>query len=194
MRGSHRPQQGGAALIQNPGISLIFNSGFLQQINRLLVKRFTTMPMSRSISLLLLSSLLEASPWQIEMRPNTVAEIPDWSSINHYRIQVKSTENQNRPILVRCEVPLEFNPDSVRVMEPKTGRIIPVKIEWTPPLVRICWRATGLKEYQLYFDTGNNGETQRLLEPAMVGAGDRVTTGCRGARARLSVGLWRLIQ
>jgi hypothetical protein len=42
----------------------------------------------------------------------------------------------------------------------------------------------------VYFDVHGAGETERMAEPAMVGAGDRITYGHAGVRGRLSVGLW----
>jgi len=125
---------------------------------------------------------------EIEKRsaPNSAG----WATANHYRIRVESTAPAPTPMLSHPKLPPDFSPDSLRVVEAVSGRFLPAKVEWRPPLARIAWRSTGVPAYFIYFDLGHNGETKRLVEPAMVGAGDRVSFGRPGVRAKLSVGLW----
>jgi hypothetical protein len=139
--------------------------------------------------------LLEfASPewgWQeIEQRPTQTEGSAEWATANHYRIRVHSTAARNVPILVRTELLPGFSPDSLRVVTEGSAKAIPAKLEWRPPAARICWRATGAPLYDIYFDVGKKGENERQAEPAMVGAGDRVSYGRKGVRGKLSVGLW----
>jgi hypothetical protein len=95
-----------------------------------------------------------------------------------------------RPVWVDATLPHGFNPDSVRVLASGGRTIIPAKTEWRAPNARIAWLSTGAGSYYIYFDTQRHGETTRLVEPAMIGSGDRVTFGRGGVRSRLAVGLW----
>lgn len=114
-----------------------------------------------------------------------------WPTANHYRLQVNSATAKGKPVWVDATLPLEFNPDSIRVLGEGSQNVpVPAKTEWRRPQARIAWLSTGSAQYHVYFDTGQSGETQRLAEPAMVGTGDRVTFGRAGVRGRLAVGLW----
>jgi hypothetical protein len=140
------------------------------------------------VSVLLLPLLPEAEAFEIEKRPASGSA--GWVTINHYRMRVESAAPAATPILTRAEFPLEFSPDSLRVVDAVSARVLPAKLEWRPPMARIAWRSTGTRTYFIYFDLGHEGETKRLVEPAMVGAGDRVSYGRAGVRAKLGVGLW----
>jgi hypothetical protein len=129
--------------------------------------------------------LLAAAPPKVEKRGEA-----KWPSANHYRVRVDSSAARGVPVLATAELLAGFNPDSVRVLPANSTRPLPAKVEWTVPAVRLSWLSTGARTYYVYFDLGNNGETRRLPEPAMVGAGDRVSFGRAGVRGRLSVGLW----
>jgi len=114
-----------------------------------------------------------------------------WPTKNHFRVTLKKATPSGSPVWVDEKFPATFNPDSVRVLAAgSTSPAIPAKVDWKQPDVRISWLSTGAKEYHVYFDTDANGETQRLVAPAMVGVGDRVTYGRAGVRDRLAVGLW----
>lgn len=134
--------------------------------------------------------LFQLAPYQIEKRPASAQGAAGWTTANHYRIRVESTEPKGVPLLLNTRLPSEFFADSLRVVEHGSGKIVPAKLEWRAPNARIAWRSTGSSIYYVYFDLGRNGETNRLPEPAMVGAGDRVSFGRAGVRAKLSVGLW----
>ena len=112
-----------------------------------------------------------------------------WPTKNHYRLrQVSSAATHGKPVWVDAELTADFNPDSVRVMA--GGELVPSKTEWRQPHARISWRSTGALEYQVYFDKGSTGETERLAAPAMIGSGDRLMYGTAGVRGKLAVGLW----
>jgi hypothetical protein len=140
------------------------------------------------VSVLLLTLLALAKSYEIEKRP--APDSAGWVTANHFRIRVESGAPAPTPILTQVELPPKFCPDSLRVAEARVGRLLPAKVEWKPPLARIAWRSSGAPAYFIYFDLGRSGETKRLVEPAMVGAGDRVSYGRPGVRAKLSVGLW----
>jgi len=123
----------------------------------------------------------------VERRPAGAAA--GWQTTNHHRLHVAASEQPGAPVVAECELPQAFNPDSVRVVEQKTGSRLPAKVEWQTPKARISWRATTTGSYFIYFDEGKKGETERLPEPAMVGAGERVTYGRPGVHGKLSVGL-----
>jgi len=112
-----------------------------------------------------------------------------WPTRNHYRFRWEAAAERGRPVWVDLELPAAFQPDSVRVFA-EDGTAAPAKTEWRNPRARIAWRSTGAPRYYVYFDQGAAGETARLVEPAMIGAGDRVTFGRPGVRAPLAVGLW----
>jgi hypothetical protein len=105
-------------------------------------------------------------------------------------VRVESAAARGVPVLLEADLPEKFNPDSVRVLPAGSKRPQPAKVEWTVPRVRVSWLSTGARTYHVYFDEARGGETRRLLEPAMVGAGERVSYGRPGVRGRLSVGLW----
>ena len=134
--------------------------------------------------------LVLGAGWLYANKGNSPAAQNGWVTANHYRIRIDSNIPRQVPILVQPELPPEFFPDSLRVVDPKTRKVIPAKLEWRPPVARIAWRSTGAGAYHVYFDTSNHGETSRLVEPAMMGAGDRVAFGRAGVRGKLSVGLW----
>jgi hypothetical protein len=62
-------------------------------------------------------------------------------------------------------------------------------VEWRRPKAWVSWRSTGVAAYDVYFDVTGQGESKRPPEPAMIGAGERVTYGRPGVRAKLAVGL-----
>jgi hypothetical protein len=113
-----------------------------------------------------------------------------WPTANHYRVRHEGRVPAGVPLAVDLTLPGEFNPDSVRVLGDETGRVIPAKTDWRRPNARISFLSTGAATYLIYFDEGSHGETERLLPPAMVGTGDRITYGRAGVRGRLAVGLW----
>ncbi len=135
--------------------------------------------------LLLCFLLLASAPPAIEKRGEA-----KWPTANHYRIRFDTSAGTGVPVLLTAELPADFNPDSVRVLAERSKEILPAKVEWTVPAARISWLSTGAGIYYVYFDVGKNGETRRLLEPAMIGAGERISFGRAGVRGKLSVGLW----
>jgi len=135
-----------------------------------------------------LALLAFVEPSQIEFRSGRGGDA--WITTNHYRLRVESKAQAHTPILASAELPADFSPNSLRVVEAESGRILPAKLEWRPPRARIAWRATGARAYYVYFDREGHGETERLPEPTMIGAGDRVTYGRAGVRGELAVGLW----
>lgn len=114
----------------------------------------------------------------------------DWPTKNRQRVRVTSEAPVGRPVWVDAELPLNFSPDSVRVLA--EGSVIPLgaKTEWRQPHARVSWLSSGARAYHVYFDEARGGETARLIEPAMIGTGDRLTYGRPGVRGRLAVGLW----
>lgn len=113
-----------------------------------------------------------------------------WPTANRFRMVVESATRAGSPVWVDAELPDGFNPDSVRVLTGQAGTLIPAKTEWRRPNARISWISTGAARYFVYFDEGSQGETARLVEPAMVGVGDRIMYGRAGVRGPLAVGLW----
>ena len=147
--------------------------------------KIRAMRILRLLALLLLSIGLSALA-AVEERGSS-----PWPTANHFPIPVASAAPAGKPVWVDAELPVAFNPDSVRVIAADApGPVIPAKTNWQQPNARISWLSTGASRYHVYFDTGANGETQRLAAPAMVGVGDRVTYGKAGVRNRLGVGLW----
>ncbi|MEK7405665.1 MAG: VCBS repeat-containing protein [Acidobacteriota bacterium] len=113
-----------------------------------------------------------------------------WPTANHLRIRKSSDAPARQPVLVEAELPRDFNADSVRVLAEGSTSVLPAKVDWRAPLARISWLSAGAGAYFVYFDRGASGETERLPEPAMIGAGERVSFGRAGVRGRLAVGLW----
>jgi hypothetical protein len=113
----------------------------------------------------------------------------NWPTANHFRFAHAGGTPQGKPVWADAEVPAGFNPDSVRVFG---GGAVPLgaKTDWRVPKARISWISDGSSSYYVYFDHGRGGETARLTEPAMIGAGDRITYGRAGTRGKLAVGLW----
>lgn len=144
--------------------------------------------MASKICGLLLVCLAVSSPQssgQIEERGSA-----SWPTRNHQRIAVQSKKPARQPVLLEVELTETFNPNSVRVFASKSTDVIPAKVDWRRPHARICWSSTGAETYYVYFDNSRSGETERLVEPAMVGVGDRITYGRSGVRGRVAVGLW----
>jgi hypothetical protein len=129
--------------------------------------------------------VLPAFAATIEKRGSAV-----WPTRNHARITIAVTASRGTPVLATETLPPAFNPDSVRVIGPAAADVIPSKVDWRTPQARISWISAGPGSYSVYFDTAEDGETERLTAPAMIGAGDRITYGRAGVRGRLSVGLW----
>ncbi len=114
-----------------------------------------------------------------------------WPTANHYRFRVPGGVPAGRPVWADVKLPADFNPDSVRVLAAGSASpAIPAKTEWRMPDARVSWISTGAQSYEVYFDTGKNGETKRLPGPPMVGVGDRLVYGRTGVRGPLAVGLW----
>ena len=113
-----------------------------------------------------------------------------WPTANGWRFRVQSAAPRGDPVWVDTRLPAGFNPDSVRVLAGSDGARVAAKTEWRQPDVRISWVSTGAPAYHVYFDLAGSGESERLVEPAMIGTGDRVTYGRAGVRGRLAVGLW----
>lgn len=133
--------------------------------------------------------LLNAETLPAERRPEPPPPGQGWKTLNHFRVAVDSDAARGVPIVAEVAVAPAFNPDSVRVFEIETANIIDAKVEWRTPMARIMWKSTGVQRYEVYFDNGSDGETERLTEPAMVGAGDRVSYGRPNVRGRLGTGL-----
>jgi hypothetical protein len=112
-----------------------------------------------------------------------------WPNANHYRFRHPSDAEPGAPVWTDLDLPDGFNPDSLRVVS-ASGRAVASKTDWRRPKARVAWNSTGESPYTVYFDTGANGETMRMAEPAMIGAGDRITYGRAGVRGKLAVGLW----
>lgn len=113
-----------------------------------------------------------------------------WPTANRMRLAVDVEAPAGRPVLAEARFPERFNPDSLRVIGPGPHPALPAKVEWRNPRAQIRWISRGAGAYHVYFDVRGSGESERPPEPAMIGAGDRMTYGRRGARGRLSVGLW----
>jgi hypothetical protein len=113
-----------------------------------------------------------------------------WPTKNHYRIWKDGGVPAARPVWLDAAMPAAFNPDSVRVLAAEGAIMIPAKTEWRNPRARISWISTGAPAYRVYFDVAREGETARLIEPAMIGSGDRLTYGRSGVRGPVAVGLW----
>ena len=113
-----------------------------------------------------------------------------WPTKNHLRLRHAISEPARFPVAVEFEAPAQFNPDSVRVIPQGSHDTLPVKVEWKAPHARVSFLSTEAREYGIYFDRANEGETTRAPEPAMIGTGDRITYGHAGVRGKLSVGLW----
>src|SRR5262249_17829576 len=112
-----------------------------------------------------------------------------WPTRNHFRWIERIEARAGTPVLVSARLSRSFAPDSLRVLGP-TSALIPSKLEWHIPEVKISWISQGPGSYAISFDGSGGGETERLVAPAMVGTGDRITFGRPGVRGRLSVGLW----
>jgi hypothetical protein len=113
-----------------------------------------------------------------------------WPTANHFRFRHDAGIAAGRPVWFDARVPDDFNPDSVRVIASTGGSIIPSKVDWREGRARFSWLSTSAPSYFIYFDKGSGGETKRMPEPAMIGAGDRITYGRPGVRGKLAVGLW----
>ncbi|MEZ5400755.1 MAG: VCBS repeat-containing protein [Bryobacteraceae bacterium] len=135
-------------------------------------------------ALLLLGAALAASAAQVAERGAAA-----WPTKNHYRIAQPGGAPRGLPVWMHTELPASFSPDSVRVLGAGAAPL-PAKTDWRAPNARISWISDGSIEYHVYFDRGKNGETERLAEPAMIGAGDRITYGRLGVRGKVAVGLW----
>lgn len=114
----------------------------------------------------------------------------DWPTANHFRLRYASQSPPGQPVLLETQLPAGFSPDSARVVAEGSSEVLPAKVDWRVPHARISWLSTGAETYFIYFDQDGQGETVRLPEPAMIGAGERVTYGRTGVRGRLAVGLW----
>ncbi len=114
----------------------------------------------------------------------------DWPTANHFRVRYLSQAAARQPVLFESQFPGDFDPDSVRVLKEGSAEIVPAKVDWRTGSARISWLSSGAGNYFVYFDRGGHGETKRLVEPAMVGTGDRISYGRAGVRGRLAVGLW----
>jgi len=140
-------------------------------------------PTTRVCLLVAAACLAQASP--IEQRGNAA-----WPTRNHLRIAVQVDLPSGRPVLLTHDVPAGFNPDSVRVIRSTSPEVIPAKVEWRVPQMKVSWLSKGPGAYHAYFDIGRAGETARLAEPAMVGTGDPISYGRASVRGHLGVGLW----
>ncbi len=145
-------------------------------------------PLFAAPLLMLLAVPLFGAEYTIEKRDNAAAAL-GWTTANSYRVVVKSSAAKGAPVLFELELPAAFNPDSVRVIQRGTARLVPAKVDWRVPQASISWRTRGPGTYDIYFDHGDSGETKRLAEPAMVGAGERITYGRVGVRGKVAVGL-----
>ncbi|MCC6538704.1 MAG: VCBS repeat-containing protein [Bryobacterales bacterium] len=114
-----------------------------------------------------------------------------WLTANRFRLAQSGGVPAGQPVWVDADLALDFQRDSVRVFGTQNARRpLAAKTDWRRPRARISWISDGSPEYRVYFDVGRAGETERLVEPAMMGAGDRITYGRAGVRGKLAVGLW----
>lgn len=113
-----------------------------------------------------------------------------WPTANRFRVAQQVGSPRGVPVAVDAVLPPGFNPDSVRVLKESESSVVSSKTEWRTPEARISFVSRGPGTYHLYFDEGSAGETARLVAPAMVGTGDRITFGRAGVRGKLAVGLW----
>jgi hypothetical protein len=134
--------------------------------------------------LLLLASVCVLAAGTVEQRGGAA-----WPTRNHMRIRFDVKAPAGHPVLTTDRVPAQFNPDSVRIIGPGSDAIIPSKTDWRTPDVKFSFVSRGPGAYHVYFDERRTGETERLVAPATIGTGDRITYG-RPTRGRLSVGLW----
>jgi len=115
----------------------------------------------------------------------------DWPTKNHLRMRATFPGAASGvPVAVDAVMPVGFSPDSVRVLAEGAQSSLPAKVDWRVPNARISFVSTGAPAYFVYFDEGRAGETERLVAPAMIGTGDRITFGRGGVRGKLAVGLW----
>jgi len=112
-----------------------------------------------------------------------------WPTRNQMRFAVRAAVPSGRPLAASIQAPADLNPDSVRLIDSRQ-RVVPCKVDWRRPRLRVSWLSTGPGEYHVYLDVHGSGETERLPEPAMIGAGDRLGYGRSGVVGRLAVGLW----
>ena len=133
--------------------------------------------------LLSVTATLAAAP-AIETRGSAA-----WPTANHFRFAHPGGVPAGRPVWADVTLPAGFARDSVRVLG-QGAAPLPAKTDWRVPQARISWLSDGSPGYHVYFDLGRAGETARLPEPAMIGAGDRITFGRPGVRGKLAVGLW----
>jgi hypothetical protein len=143
------------------------------------------MTMHRKLINMLLAAGLASPAATIQTRGAS-----DWPTRNHLRVTVDLDAGPGIPFLDVETLPAGFNPDSVRVLGPEAREVVPSKVDWRVPQARISWISQGPGAYHVYFDTGRDGETERVTTPAMIGTGDRITYGRAGVRGSLSVGLW----
>ena len=141
--------------------------------------------MSLKLIFLLLAATCLTQAATIEKRGSA-----DWPTHNHLRRAVAVDAPQNVPVRIADKLPVDFNPDSVRVIGPGSAGIIPSKVEWQVPQAEVSWISRGAGTYYVYFDVRGSGENERLPSPAMVGTGDPITYGRAGVKSKLSVGLW----
>lgn len=102
--------------------------------------------------------------------------------------EVPSSTPKGRPVWVDRSLPVGLHTDSIRVRD--GAAIVPSKLEWRVPNARISWISTGAGSYSVSYALKSEGAAQRMVEPAMIGTGDRITFGRLGVRGKLSVGLW----
>jgi hypothetical protein len=105
-------------------------------------------------------------------------------------LRVPSSVPRGTPVLYVGELDARTDPDSVRVRAAGAKEALPVKVEWTAPTARISWISTGARAYDVDYEPLAGKAAKRQPEPAMIGAGDRISLGGDGGRGRLSVGLW----
>jgi hypothetical protein len=129
------------------------------------------------------AGLATAAP--VERRGNSA-----WPTADHFRACLDSGAPAGQPVLLELELPPALNPDSIRVLADGRPAPLPAKLDWRAPRARLSWVSSGARRYCVYFDEGAAGETARLVEPAMVGTGDRITNGSARVHSRLAVGLW----
>ena len=138
------------------------------------------------IRTLLLTGMIPALILAVEVERRNGA---DWPTRNKYRLHHRVSATRGTPLAVDLALPVDFNPDSVRVLAEGRAQPLAAKTEWRSPNARVSFRSTGASGYFLYFDIGKSGETERVAAPAMVGTGDRITFGRAGVRGRVAVGL-----
>ncbi|MBI3684103.1 MAG: VCBS repeat-containing protein [Acidobacteria bacterium] len=105
----------------------------------------------------------------------------------------QTSQPAHKPVLLEAQLPADLDADSIRVLQEGSSAPVPRKVEWRKPRAAISWISAGPGAYIIQYGkkgAGTGAGAGRPSEPAMIGAGDRITYGRMGVRGKLSVGLW----